>query len=302
MIDMNRALTISAKKINIAMWRDYFELTKPKVVALILLTALVGMYVPNNQLPNLELLLTTIIGIGLLAGAAAAINHVVDFQIDAKMARTYHRPVVKGRLSQRQALTFAGGIGILGFALLWFAVNQLTAWLTFASLLGYAVVYTLYLKRATPQNIVIGGLAGAMPPLLGWTAVTNSIDPNALLLVLIIFSWTPPHFWALAIHRKHDYAKAKVPMLPITHGVEFTKTMILLYCVILTVISILPYLSGLFGEFYAIISLLLNLQFINYAIRLKWFDKSGLAFKTFKFSIWHLMLMFMVMLVDHNFS
>lgn len=267
-----------------------------------MLTALVGMYVPNNQLPNIELLLTTIIGIGLLAGAAAAINHVVDFQIDAKMARTYHRPVVKGRLSQRQALIFAGGIGILGFALLWFAVNQLTAWLTFASLLGYAVVYTLYLKRATPQNIVIGGLAGAMPPLLGWTAVTNSIDPNALLLVLIIFSWTPPHFWALAIHRKHDYAKAKVPMLPITHGVEFTKTMILLYCVILTVVSILPYLSGLFGGFYATISLLLNLQFINYAIRLKWFDKSGLAFKTFKFSIWHLMLMFIVMLVDHNFS
>ncbi|WAJ69944.1 heme o synthase [Catenovulum adriaticum] len=299
---MNRVLTISAKKINIALWRDYFELTKPKVVALILLTALVGMYVPNNQLPNIELLLTTIIGIGLLAGAAAAINHVVDFQIDAKMARTYHRPVVKGRLSQRQALIFAGGIGILGFALLWFAVNQLTAWLTFASLLGYAVVYTLYLKRATPQNIVIGGLAGAMPPLLGWTAVTNSIDPNALLLVLIIFSWTPPHFWALAIHRKHDYAKAKVPMLPITHGVEFTKTMILLYCVILTVVSILPYLSGLFGGFYATISLLLNLQFINYAIRLKWFDKSGLAFKTFKFSIWHLMLMFIVMLVDHNFS
>lgn len=299
---MNRALTLSAKKINSAMWRDYVELTKPKVVALILLTALVGMYVPNNQLPNIELLLTTIIGIGLLAGAAAAINHVVDFQIDAKMARTYHRPVVKGRLSQRQALIFAGAIGIVGFMLLWFAVNQLTAWLTFASLLGYAVVYTLYLKRATPQNIVIGGLAGAMPPLLGWTAVTNSIDPNALLLVLIIFSWTPPHFWALAIHRKHDYAKAKVPMLPITHGVEFTKTMILLYCIILTVISILPYLSGLFGEFYAAISLLLNLQFISYAIRLKWFDKSGLAFKTFKFSIWHLMLMFIVMLVDHNFS
>ncbi|MCU4674428.1 heme o synthase [Catenovulum sp. 2E275] len=278
--------------------KDYFELTKPKVVALILLTALVGVYLPNQALPNFALLVTTLLGIGFLAAAAAAVNHVVDSQIDAQMARTYHRPIVKGRISAFNALFFAGGLGISGFAILWFLVNQLTAWLTLASLVGYAFIYTLYLKRATPQNIVIGGLAGAMPPLLGWSAVSNSIDPNALLLVLIIFSWTPPHFWALAIHRKQDYAQAKIPMLPITHGVEFTKTMILLYCVILTLVSILPWLSGLFGYWYLAISLVLNLQFICYAVRLKWFDKAGLAYKTFKFSIWHLMLMFIVMLVD----
>lgn len=298
---MNRSQVISYRIFNPGRFRDYFELTKPKVVALILLTAVVGMVLPNHALPDPTLFLTTLSGIGLLAGAAAAVNHVVDSQIDAKMARTYHRPVVKGRLSARQALSFAGLIGLTGFSILWFMVNQLTAWLTLASLVGYAFVYTMYLKRATPQNIVIGGLAGAMPPLLGWAAVSNTIDPNALLLVLIIFTWTPPHFWALAIHRKTDYAKAKIPMLPITHGVEFTKTMILLYCIILTIVCILPWLSGLFGDIYAAASLVLNLQFVCYAVRLKWFDRSGLAFKAFKFSIWHLMLLFIIMLVDTNF-
>lgn len=278
--------------------KDYIELTKPKVVLLILLTALVGMVIPAAGLPDLDLLILALLGIGLLSGSAAAINHVVDYKIDAQMARTYHRPVVKGRLTQIQALSFALSIGLLGFCILWFTVNQLTAWLTFASLVGYAIVYTLYLKRATPQNIVIGGLAGAMPPLLGWTAVTNTIDPNALLLVMIIFAWTPPHFWALAIHRKQDYAKAEIPMLPVTHGEEFTKTMILLYTCILSIVCIMPWLSGQFGLTYLLVSAGLNLRFIWLAVQLKWFDTKGLAFKTFKYSIWHLMFLFILMVFD----
>ena len=278
--------------------KDYIELTKPKVVLLILLTALVGMVIPAAGLPDLDLLIFALLGIGLLSGSAAAINHVVDYKIDAQMARTYHRPVVKGRLTQIQALSFALSIGLLGFCILWFTVNQLTAWLTFASLVGYAIVYTLYLKRATPQNIVIGGLAGAMPPLLGWTAVTNTIDPNALLLVMIIFAWTPPHFWALAIHRKQDYAKAEIPMLPVTHGEEFTKTMILLYTCILSIVCIMPWLSGQFGLTYLLVSAGLNLRFIWLAVQLKWFDTKGLAFKTFKYSIWHLMFLFILMVFD----
>ncbi|KMT64395.1 heme o synthase [Catenovulum maritimum] len=278
--------------------KDYIELTKPKVVLLILLTALVGMVIPAAGLPDLDLLILALLGIGLLSGSAAAINHVVDYKIDAQMARTYHRPVVKGRLTQIQALSFALSIGLLGFCILWFTVNQLTAWLTFASLVGYAIVYTLYLKRATPQNIVIGGLAGAMPPLLGWTAVTNTIDPNALLLVMIIFAWTPPHFWALAIHRKQDYAKAEIPMLPVTHGEEFTKTMILLYTCILSIVCIMPWLSGQFGLTYLLVSAGLNFRFIWLAVQLKWFDTKGLAFKTFKYSIWHLMFLFILMVFD----
>ncbi|MER2493854.1 heme o synthase [Catenovulum sediminis] len=280
-------------------WRDFFEITKPKVVALILLTALVGMLVAQPNLPSLQILLFSFCGIALLSGSAAAVNHVVDAKIDSVMARTHNRPLAKGRLTDKQALAFAAIIGAFGFVLLWYGVNQLTAWLTLASLVGYAVVYTLFLKRATPQNIVIGGLAGAMPPLLGWTSVTNQIDPNALLLVLIIFTWTPPHFWALAIHREKDYRKAGVPMLPVTHGIELTKTMVLLYTILLTIVCILPWLSGLFSELYLAAVCLLNLRFMHYAVQLKWFAKEGLAFKTFKFSIWHLLWLFVFMMLDH---
>lgn len=280
-------------------WRDYLEMTKPKVVALILLTALVGMLVAQDQLPSAWVLIPAFIGIAFLSGAAATINHVLDAKIDQKMARTYSRPVAKGRVSQPRAMTFAAVLASAGFVILYFAVNPLTAWLTFASLLGYALVYTVFLKRYTPQNIVIGGLAGAMPPLLGWTSVTNQVSADALLLVLIIFTWTPPHFWALAIYRKNEYAKANVPMLPVTHGVELTKTMILLYTILLFMVSLLPWMSGLFSEFYVVLVSLLNLRFIGYAIQLKWFDNKILAYKMFKFSIWHLLWVFVVMMLDH---
>ncbi len=207
-------------------WRDYYQLTKPKVVALLVLTAWVGMMLAQPGLPKFGLMIAATIGIGLLSAAAAAMNHIVDQRIDAQMARTYNRPVARGRLSTQQAVKFSLLLAGTGFLLLFIAVNPLTAWLTLASLFGYAVVYTMFLKRATPQNIVIGGLAGAMPPLLGWTAMTAEVHAHALLLVMIIFTWTPPHFWALAIHRRDDYAKVNMPMLPVTHGIEFTKSAI----------------------------------------------------------------------------
>ena len=280
-------------------WRDFFELTKPKVVALILLTAVVGMLVASEQLPSVSVLLLSLIGIGLLSGSAAAINHVVDAKVDAMMARTHCRPIVRGRVSHIQALAFAALIGVVGFVVLYAGINPLTAYLTLASLVGYAVVYTLFLKRATPQNIVIGGLAGAMPPLLGWTSVTNNIAPDALLLVLIIFTWTPPHFWALAIHRKNDYAKANIPMLPVTHGIEFTKTMVLLYTLLLTAVCVLPWLAGTFSYFYLAVVTGLNIRFIQYAYKLKYHATDDTAFAMFKFSIWHLLWVFVAMLVDH---
>ncbi|AWB66694.1 protoheme IX farnesyltransferase [Saccharobesus litoralis] len=280
--------------------KDYIEITKPKVVLLILLTALVGMLLALPQFPEPLLIIASLTGIGLLSSAAAAINHLVDYRIDVQMARTKNRPVAKGRVTQSQAFIFAGVIGFVGYAILYLAVNPLTAHLTLASLVGYAVVYTLYLKRATPQNIVIGGLAGAMPPLLGWTSVTNQIDPNALLLVIIIFTWTPPHFWALAIHRQKDYARAKVPMLPVTHGLEFTKTMVLLYSALQMIVGLFPWLFGLSGVLYLLGSTILNGYFLYLAWQLKFNDSTGLAFKVFKFSIFHLMLLFIVLLVDHS--
>ena len=213
--------------LNSASWRDYYEMTKPKVVLLLLLTALVGMCLAVEGPLPLQQLMAGLFGIGLLSSSAAVINHVVDRNIDSKMARTYNRPVPRGKVTPKKALIFAALLSIVGFLALEIFVNRLTALLTMASLVGYAVIYTMYLKRATPQNIVIGGLAGAAPPLLGWTAMTGEIHGNALLLVLIVFTWTPPHFWALAIHREKDYAKAEIPMLPVTHGVEFTKTSIL---------------------------------------------------------------------------
>jgi len=279
--------------------QDYYELTKPKVVLLLLLTALVGMCLASDSWISWQILTAGLIGIGFLSSAAAVVNHVVDRKIDGKMARTFNRPVAKGKVTPQKALIFAAVLTIVGYAILELWVNRLTAVLTFAGLLGYAVVYTMYLKRATPQNIVIGGLAGAIPPLLGWTAVTGEIHPHALLLVLIVFIWTPPHFWALAIHREKDYARAQVPMLPVTHGIDFTKTSILLYTVLLCVVCLLPYLVGMSGLIYLIGSTLLNAGFLYYAWKLKFTSTEQTAMQTFKFSIIHLMVLFVVLLVDH---
>lgn len=282
-----------------ATWRDYYELTKPRVVMLLLLTALVGMCLATETWIDPVVFVAGLGGIGLLSSAAAVINHAVDHKIDSIMARTFNRPVAKGKVSIKNALLFAFVLGLVGFAALALFVNMLTAWLTLLSLVGYAVVYTMYLKRATPQNIVIGGLAGAAPPLLGWTAVTGDIHAYGLLLVLIVFTWTPPHFWALAIHREKDYAKAKIPMLPITHGIEFTKTCIVLYTVLLCLICLLPFLTGMSGLIYLIGSSALNAYFLYMALKLKFKPAPETAMTTFKFSILHLMLLFMVLLVDH---
>ena len=284
---------------NNATWKVYLTLTKPKVVALMLLTALVGMClaVPNG-LP-LQQTLFGMIGIGLMAGSAAAFNHLIDKKIDGQMSRTSRRPLPSGELSSMRVFSFAAGIGLLGFVTLVLWVNQLTAWLTFASLLGYAVIYTMYLKRATPQNIVIAGIAGAMPPLLGWTAVTNELHSNAWLLVMIIFIWTPPHFWALGIHRRDEYAKVNIPMLPVTHGIEYTKTSILLYTFLLSVVCVLPVLVGMSSWIYLSASLVLNIGFVYHAWVLKYCDKPNMAMKTFKFSIYHLMILFVALLADH---
>ncbi len=280
-------------------WNDYFELTKPKVVALMLLTAIIGMLLAEPGLPSLGVLVYGNLGIGLLAGAAAVVNHVVDHKVDLKMARTQRRPVATGRVGTADALGFAATLGLAGMVVLVWQVNLITAWLTLASLVGYAVVYTLFLKRATPQNIVIGGLAGAMPPLLGWTAVTGTVDPNALLLVLIIFAWTPPHFWALAIHRKEEYAKADIPMLPVTHGNQFTELHILLYTLMMIAASLMPVATGMSGLIYLVGATVLGLRFLQYSVRLWRGDDRRVALATFKYSITYLMLLFGFLLLDH---
>jgi protoheme IX farnesyltransferase len=280
-------------------WRDYLELCKPKVVALMLLTSLIGMLLASTTMVPLSIIFWGNLGIALCAGSAATINHLVDRQIDQKMSRTSNRPVAKGRVAPQQALIFALAVGLLGMLVLLVFVNALTAWLTLASLLGYALVYTLFLKRATPQNIVIGGLAGAAPPLLGWTSVTNSIDGHGLLLVLIIFAWTPPHFWALAVHRKDDYAKADIPMLPVTHGEQYTKLHILLYTIILCIVTILPYLTGMFGWLYLLGAIVLGSGFIYWSIVMLVQKEGNAAMETFKYSIVYLMALFVIMLLDH---
>ncbi|EPT8450345.1 heme o synthase [Vibrio fluvialis] len=280
-------------------WHIYLTLTKPKVVALMLLTALVGMCLAQPGLMPLKAAVLGLSGIGLMAGSAAAFNHLVDRRIDAMMARTYKRPLPSGEIQASRVMLFALSLGACGFAILYWGVNGLTAWLTFASLLGYAVVYTLYLKRATPQNIVIAGLAGAMPPLLGWTSVTGELHANAWLLVMIIFIWTPPHFWALAIHRRDDYAKADIPMLPVTHGVEYTKTSILLYTFLLALVCLLPVLVGMSGVIYFAASSVLSAGFIYSAWALKYDPDNSSAMNTFKYSIYHLMMLFIALLLDH---
>jgi heme o synthase len=280
-------------------WRRYLELTKPKVVALITFTAVVGTLLASPGLPPLQPLIFGNLGVALAAACAATINHVLDARIDAQMTRTRSRPLPAGALSERAALAFAALLGVTAMALLALLVNVLTAVLTFCSLIGYAVVYTLWLKRATPQNIVIGGAAGAAPPVLGWTAVTGSIEPNALLLFLIIFVWTPPHFWALAIARREDYARAGIPMLPVTHGVEFTRLQVLLYTVLLVLVTLLPFLTRMSGLVYLIAALGLNAGFLYYALILKISRRAELPMRVFRFSVNYLMWLFAALLVDH---
>ncbi|NKB47491.1 MAG: protoheme IX farnesyltransferase [Legionellales bacterium] len=280
-------------------WRYYLELCKPKVVLLMLLTTLVGMQLAAPNFVPWPILVWGLTGIGLMGGAAAGINHLLDRQIDALMMRTQRRPIAQGNIQPHQAIVFVCLLASVGFAILITQVNALTAWLTLATLVGYAGVYTLFLKRATPQNIVIGGLAGATPPLLGWTAVTGTISAESLLLVLIIFTWTPPHFWALAIYRRQEYAKVNIPMLPVTHGVAYTKLHILLYTLLLCAISVLPFAIGMSGGFYLLGTLLLGGRFLYWVERLRRSTESRIALQTFRFSIVYLMLLFMIMLVDH---
>ncbi len=284
-----------------ARWKDYLELCKPNVVALMILTSVIGMLLAVPGMVPLDILLLGNLGIALCAASAAAVNHLVDRHVDLKMARTVNRPVAKGRVEPGQALAFAFILGVAGMAILLVYINVLTAWLTLASLVGYAVVYTLFLKRATPQNIVIGGLAGAAPPLLGWAAVTGTIHPHALLLVLIIFAWTPPHFWALALHRKEEYAKADIPMLPVTHGERYTRLHILLYTILMILVTILPYLTGMSGWLYLLGALVLGGGFLYWAIVLLRGKSPDAGMDTFKYSIVYLMALFVVMLVDHYF-
>ncbi len=282
-----------------ASWRDYLELTKPRVVALMMLTTIIGMYMAVPGRVAWQVLVFGNLGIALCAGSAAAINHLMDQQIDTAMARTRNRPIAQGRVGTAQAALFALVLGVLGMYLLLTQINALTAWLTLASLLGYAVIYTVFLKRATPQNIVIGGLAGAAPPLLGWTAVTGQVHGHALLLVLIIFAWTPPHFWALAIHRREEYASVGIPMLPVTHGVAFTKLHIMLYTVMMFLITLLPFATLMSGPLYLAGAVVLGVIFLYQSGRLLWGSDPRAAMATFRYSIVYLMLLFVVMLVDH---
>ena len=282
-----------------ATWHDYLEMCKPRVVVLMLLCAVVGMFLATPRAVPLDLVLYASLGIALVAGSAAVVNHVADQHIDAKMARTESRPVATGRVTNSQAIIFSAITGVLGIALLWFLVNPLTAWLNLASWVGYGLIYTLYLKRATSQNIVIGGLFGAAPPLFGWTAVTNSIDPGGLLLVLIIFAWTPPHFWALALERKDEYADVGMPMLPVTHGEAFTRLHILLYTILLVVASVLPFVIAMSGPLYLAGALALGAGFLYWAIVLIRNNNDKAPMETFRYSILYLGALFLVMLVDH---
>ena len=279
----------------------YWQLTKPKVVAAILFTALVGMFLATRGWPRLDLMLLACGGIWLAAASAAALNHVLDRRFDAAMMRTRRRPLPSGQLTERAALAFAAALGIASMLILALRVNMLTAALTLASLIGYSLIYTVWLKHATPQNIVIGGAAGAAPPVLGWAAVTNGVGANALLLFLIVFTWTPPHFWALAIARRDEYLKAGIPMLPVTHGVQVTCTYILLYTILLVPVTALPYLTGLSGPIYLSGALVLNAIFVSRAYALRTSHCPRLAMRTFRYSINYLLLLFLFLLIDHYF-
>ena len=282
-----------------SLWHDYLELTKPRVVLLMLITSMIGMFLATDTAVPWMTLIVGNLGIGLCAAGAAVVNHVVDRRIDAQMARTHHRPIAQGRVPPVAALSFALLLALSGQALLFIFINALTAWLTLASLLGYAVIYTGFLKRATPQNIVIGGLAGAAPPLLGWVAVTGQVSAEPLLLVLIIFAWTPPHFWALAIHRKAEYARVEIPMLPVTHGEHYTKLHIVLYTCILLAVSLLPYVIHMSSLLYLLCALALGLRFLRWSWVLYRGTRPHAAIDTFKYSVWYLFLLFIALLADH---
>ena len=283
----------------VTLLRSYYELCKPNVVYMMLICAFVGMLLAEESVSSFGYLFVSLTGIACCAASAAAVNQVIDRNTDASMTRTDQRPLPQGELSPTHASVFALIIGILGALILYLYVNTLTMILTLASLVGYAFIYTVYLKRATPQNIVIGGLAGAAPPLLGWSSISNTIDPYALLLVLIIFVWTPPHFWALAIYRKDEYAKESIPMLPVTHGVTFTKLQIVLYTIILFIVSMLPYVVLMSGEIYLYSALILSTIFLYYSINLYFSNDDDDAMKTFQFSIYYIFLIFLALLIDH---
>ncbi len=278
---------------------DYYELCKPRVVLLIVFTAMVGMFLAAPGMVPVDALIFGTLGITLMAASAAAVNQMLDIKADGRMARTRKRPLVTGHLDMGQSARFALAIGVVGMLVLLCLVNALTAWLTLFTLIGYAGIYTGYLKRATPQNIVIGGAAGAAPPVLGWAAVTGTVDAHALILFLIIFIWTPPHFWALAIERHKEYAEVDIPMLPVTHGLEYTRTQVLLYTILLFLVSLLPFVSGMSGPLYLASAVLLSGWFLVYAVRLKYAPKPGLAMRTFGYSIVYLMAIFTALLVDH---
>ena len=293
---MQFALTASGLRL-----RQFLGLTKPRVVSLIVFCAAIGMFLATPGMVPPGLLLSAILGIWLVAGSAAAVNCLVEQKIDAVMSRTRGRPLPRGELTSRQTLAFAAAIGGAGLWVLYALVNPLTMWLTFATFIGYAVIYTVLLKPATPQNIVIGGASGAMPPVLGWAAVTGNVAPEALLLFLIIFAWTPPHFWALALYRTEDFARAGLPMLPVTHGQRFTRLYVLLYTLVLFASALLPFAYGMSGWIYLAAALTLSGVFVAYAVRLYVDYSDALARRTFRYSISYLALLFAALLVDHYF-
>jgi protoheme IX farnesyltransferase len=283
-------------------WRDYYELTKPRVVMLIMFTAIVGMFLADPGWPGVMPVVFGTLGIAMAASSAAVFNHVLDHRTDILMMRTRGRPLPQGKLTEKSALMFASSLSVMSMIILWYLVNPLTAVLTFLSLIGYAVVYTVWLKRATPQNIVIGGAAGAAPPILGWTAVTNQVTAEPLLLFLIVFVWTPPHFWALAIARLDEYRKVEIPMLPVTHGVPYTRLNILLYSILLLLVTIMPYLIGMSGLIYLAAALGLGVYFLHYAIRMyRDHEDEELPMQMFRYSISYLGYLFAALLVDHYF-
>jgi protoheme IX farnesyltransferase len=295
---MSAVLAVRLQRISIS-FQSFFLMCKPRVTALIVFTAMIGMFLASPGMIPLDLLLNATIGIALASGAAAAFNCLIEQKIDAVMARTRARPLPTGQVTSVQTAIFATLVGALGLAILYFNVNPLTMWLTFATFLGYAVIYTVFLKPATPLNIVIGGASGAMPPVLGWAAVNNVVSPEALILFLIIFAWTPPHFWALALYRREEYAKSGLPMLPVTHGEEFTRLHILLYTIILVAVTLMPFGSGMSGWIYLAISTVLNAVFMAYAIGLHRKYSDDLAKRTFRYSILYLTLLFAGLLLDH---
>jgi len=295
---MNTIMAVRLQRMSVSL-QSFFLMCKPRVTALIVFTAMIGMFLASPNMLPLDLLLNATVGIALASGAAAAFNCLIEQKIDAVMARTRARPLPTGQVTSAQTAIFATLVGALGLAILYYYVNPLTMWLTFATFVGYAVIYTIFLKPATPLNIVIGGASGAMPPVLGWAAVNNVVSPEALILFLIIFAWTPPHFWALALYRRHEYAKSGLPMLPVTHGEEFTRLHILLYSVILVAVTLMPYGNGMSGLIYLTAAVVLNVVFMAYAIGLYRKYSDDLARRTFRYSILYLTLLFAALLVDH---